>query len=415
MLSSYAFQLPADLIAQSPPQRRGDARMLLVEPGGGVCGEIPFREIVDLLRPGDRLVLNESRVLPARLQTIRTDTGGRVEILLLRPVDDGAGWLCMARPARRLRPGVQLKISPALGAAVTLGASANLGTSGAAGPVLTITRRGTDEEEGQIVISCELELSLVAQQWGVMPLPPYIQRKSVEPERAEQDRERYQTVYAAADPSGAGSVAAPTAGLHFSRTTLDRLTGKGIEISRVRLHVGPGTFQPPSDEQIAARRLHREFFQMPASVSREISVTRANGGRVIAVGTTALRVLETVARLQLPTLAAGVRKFGPGTHGQEPTFTGEARAVAGSWEVCGETRLFVAPPDSVSAVDGLLTNFHLPESSLLMLVASLMGADVWRRVYEHAVRRSLRFYSYGDCMLILPQLEAATHRDSERV
>jgi S-adenosylmethionine:tRNA ribosyltransferase-isomerase len=392
MASSYDFHLPDALIAQSPPQRRGDSRLLLVEPGQGVAGEIPFREISDVLHAGDRLILNESRVLPARLQTVRTDTGGRVEVLLLRPVDDGQGWLCMARPARRLRPGLQLRVMPPPGG------------NSRRPPILNILRRGNEDEDGQIVVGTKTNLATVAEQWGVMPLPPYIQRAESDQEQDTQDRARYQTVYAQADETGAGSVAAPTAGLHFSEATLLRLTAMGVSISRVSLHVGPGTFKPPSEEQIESRRLHREFFQMPATTSLEISDTRAAGGRVIAVGTTALRVLETVARLGLPDNAEGVVEF---ELGNDSSFCGEARAIAGSWEVLGETRLFISPPDRITAADGLLTNFHLPESSLLMLVAALMGDDIWRDVYAHAVQKTMNFYSYGDCMLILPGAHAA--------
>jgi len=315
MACSYDFHLPKELIAQSPPLKRGDSRLLLVEPQHGVKGEIAFREITGVLRPGDRLVLNESRVLPARLQTVRCDTGGQVELLLLRPVDGGEGWLCMARPARRLRPGLELRVTPAVG------------EGDGPGPILNILRRGTADEDGQVVVRCETDMATVAEAWGVMPLPPYIEREGKDSERDAEDRKRYQTVYAKADDSGAGSVAAPTAGLHFSETTMAKLAGLGVAFSRVSLHVGPGTFKPPSEDQIKNKRLHREFFHLPATVSREIGQTRADGGRIIAVGTTALRVLESVARLQLPAKAEGLRRFGDDEG--DSFFTGEARATDG--------------------------------------------------------------------------------------
>ncbi len=400
MDNSFEFELPTGLIAQEPPLRRGDSRLLLVEPHVGACGEMVFRELTNILRAGDRLVLNDSRVLPARLQTRREDTGGQVEILLLRPVADPelpGGWLCMARPARRLRPGVRLVLE-----------APPSGVSGGAADepaVLTVLRK--DDQSGQVVVGCEGNLAEVAEDWGVMPLPPYIRRDAASTEQDSHDRQRYQTVYAQADASGAGSVAAPTAGLHFSDETLKNLQAAGVELSRVSLHVGPGTFKPPSEEQIAARRLHREFFRLPAETSREMAATRAAGGRIIAVGTTALRVLESVQRLGLNSEGPDTRRFGATTSEPNPSFNGEAHLVDGHWEVAGETRLFISPPDKVSAADGLLTNFHLPGSSLLMLVASLMGEKIWRDVYTEAVQIEMRFYSYGDCMLILPGVKSS--------
>ena len=368
--ADFQFDLPEDLIAQSPPTRRGDSRLLLVEPGEGTVGERVFRDLPDLLRAGDLLVVNESRVLPARLDTVRADTDGRVEILLVRPTDRAGEWLAMARPARRLREGVRLQ---------------------AGDDVLEVTGK---TEEGMVTISGTRDPGAIAEDSGVMPLPPYIRRQADDP-RAAEDRTRYQTVFASDNP---GSVAAPTAGLHFSETTLAKLAERGVGLSTVTLHVGPGTFQPPSDEQIAARRLHREFFGLTSRTMEDIARTRSAGGRVIAVGTTTLRVLETVHRLDLDPDGPERRDF------EDPAgfFEGSAVRVRGNWAVSGSTRLFISPPDRVSCVDGLITNFHLPGSSLLMLVASVAGDSAWRKVYEHAVSERMRFYSYGDCMLILP-------------
>ncbi len=405
MTASYNFDLPEELIAQSPPKKRGDSRLMLVEPNVGVGGELVFRKLETVLRPGDRLVLNDSRVLPARLMTKREDTGGQVEILLLRPVADpelAGGWLCMARPARRLRPGVRLVLLPPPGGNETEPA------------VLTVLRKDDGLADGQVVVGCGTDLADVAEAWGVMPLPPYIRRAEASNEQDAGDRERYQTVYATADKTGAGSVAAPTAGLHFSDETLARLQAGGVQISRVSLHVGPGTFKPPSPEQIAARRLHREVFRLSARVSQELAETRAAGGRVIAVGTTALRVLESVHRLGLAADGPDQRDFLVTESEADPFFTGTARRLDGHWEVVGETRLFISPPDQVTAADGLLTNLHLPASSLLMLVASLMGPDVWQGVYAHAVQTRMRFYSYGDCMLILPGVGTAADTNEDR-
>lgn len=377
-VAPYTFDLPPALIAQEPSARRGDSRLLLVEPGRGVAGETPFRRLPEILAGGDLLVLNESRVLPARLATRRRDTGGRVEILLVRALAGPRIWQALARPARRLRAGIELALD-----------------GGDGGAVLTVRTR---HDDGTVEVEGSDDLADLAAANGAMPLPPYIERGQDDP-RSEADRERYQTVYARGE---AASVAAPTAGLHFSAATLERLRAAGIATATVRLHVGPGTFQPPTPEQAARRLLHGEVFRLPASTAREVAATRARGGRVVAVGTTTLRVLETVARIGLPAEAAAgeVRRFAE----EDAVFTGEAAAREGGWEVAGTTRLFIAPPDRVTCVDGLLTNFHLPGSSLLMLVAAVLGEETWPAVYEQAVDRRLRFYSYGDCMLALPGL-----------
>ncbi len=383
---TYDFPLPEDLIAQDPSPRRGDSRLLLVEPGRGVVGEQEFRRLPDVLRSGDLLVLNESRVLPARLLTTREDTGGQVEILLIRPSSAERTWLALARPQRRLRPGTRLV----------------LGEEGQPSVLEIIERR----DQGEVLVTGDVDPGALAEKWGVMPLPPYIRRDvgDFASERGQRDRRRYQTVFARPDDTGAGSVAAPTAGLHFSETVLTDLEAAGVGVARVSLHVGPGTFRAPSAEQISSRRLHREYFHLPGRTSALIAATRSAAGRVIAVGTTSLRVLETVARLQLPAKGSDRVSFGSNDGEGLPEFSGEAVRRKGNWEVGGETRLFLRPPDPVTAVDGLLTNFHLPGSSLLMLVAALAGEETWPGIYAHAVSQRFRFYSYGDCMLILPEL-----------
>lgn len=387
----YTFKLPEHLIAQEPAERRGSSRLMLAVPGSGPVGEAMFRQLPDLLREGDLLVVNESRVLPARLATRRTDSGGKVEILLLAPRADARRWQAMARPARRLRPGQTLAVMPPNG------------DEPAAPPLLTVEQRLAD---GTVEVSADQDLANLAESMGVMPLPPYIRREAGDV-HAAADRERYQTVYARRDRGGAGSVAAPTAGLHFSAAVLQGLEAAGVGRASVSLHVGPGTFQPPSSDQIAARRLHGEAFRLPAGTAAAVARTRAAGGRVVAVGTTSLRVLETAARLDLPSQGGADRIWGG-----ETGFTGTARFVDGAWEVAGTTRLFITPPDRVTAADGLLTNFHLPGSSLLMLVAALAGDPAWRRMYERAVAESMRFYSYGDCMLILPGLAPAAKTET---
>ena len=359
---------------------------MLVEPNVGPVSERVFRDLPSILKPGDLLVLNDSRVLPARLLTNRADTGGQVEILLIRPVESGT-WLAMAKPARRLRPGIQLSI-------------------GSKGDCLEIVNK---RDDGQVLVRSNPDPWKLAEDYGVIPLPPYIRRDDGDPqgdERSERDRRRYQTVYNLADNTGAGSVAAPTAGLHFSDKTMSALEERGINVARVSLHVGPGTFKPPTEEQIANGRLHREFFRFSAETHRSVKDTKAGGGRVIAVGTTSLRVLESISRLGLDTTSENQLDFGPTPENQDPFFTGSAiKNDKGHWKVNGMTRLFIQPPERVSAADGLLTNFHLPGSSLLMLVASLAGEDTWRQAYIEAVETKMRFYSYGDCMLLLPGLK----------
>lgn len=389
--TDFHFDLPPELIAQDPPARRGDSRLLLVDPQAGVAGERPFRGLGECLRAGDLLVVNESRVLPARLLTVREDTGGKVEILLIRPEAAKREWLALARPGRRLRQGTRLGV-------VKPGQDPD-----PAGPVLEIRER---LDQGQVRVTSEEDPGILAEKWGVPPLPPYIKREPEDQvsERGRRDRDRYQTVYAVPDGSGAGSVAAPTAGLHFSAATLEDLKTRGIDTARVSLHVGPGTFREPTEEQFAARRLHDEFFNLPVETARRIAQARRDGGRVIAVGTTSLRVLETVGRLDLPGLGPEKLTFGEDSEAGAPEFSGEAIRQGGHWMVRGRTRLFMRPPDQVVSVDGLITNFHLPGSSLLMLVASLVGENIWRSVYTYAVAQRMRFFSYGDCMLILSDL-----------
>lgn len=378
----YQFDLPEELIAQEPAARRDGSRLLVVGAGGRVDREVAFDGLPALLRKGDLLVLNESRVLPARLWCRREDTGGRIEILLVEPVGVDGAWKAMARPARRLRAGQVLRLADA---ADVVGEA----------PALTVLGR---DEDGFVTVTAP-DLPTLALRHGHMPLPPYIRRAVDGDAREAADRERYQTVFAAAEVAAARSVAAPTAGLHFTPAVLAALADRGVGTARVRLHVGPGTFQPPSPAQVAARRLHAEAITLPAATAAAVAATRAGGGRVIAVGTTALRVLESAARLLLPEDAADGTTWEADGDG---FFTGTAQRLGGHWEVTGSTRLFIAPPDTVTAADGLLTNFHLPGSSLLMLVAALAGEGAWRGIYREAVERRLRFYSYGDCMLLLP-------------
>lgn len=391
----FEYDLPADLIAQDPPSRRADSRLLVTERGAGVRCVHRFEALADLLRPGDLLVVNDSRVMPARLWVRKAGHGGRVELLLLHPANEPAGaWFALARPVRRLRPGTVLNLD---------------------GPAGVQSRHEAVEivaclTDGEVLVrSCDGEdLALTASRHGDVPLPPYIRRDPGAPDaarRRERDRERYQTVYARTDREGAGSVAAPTAGMHFDPGLLELLGSRGVVTAGLTLHIGAGTFRQPSAIQIASGRLHAERFSLPSATWAAVAACRARGARLIAVGTTSLRVLETVHRLGLPAAAV------PGTRlerrrmpsdAAHPVFEGVALRASDGWRVEGLTRLFIQPPDRVRAADGLLTNFHLPGSSLLRLVAAFTGTEAWRAAYREAVRRRFRFYSYGDAMLILP-------------
>ena len=341
-ISAFDYELPPEAIAQEPAEPRDAARLLRLSPGGGSPTDHVFRDLPLLLRRGDLLVVNRSRVFPARLLG-RRKGGGAAELLLLRDLGDDR-WDAFVRPGRRLRPGSVVTLEAGLSAVVE---------SGAVGP------------EGRRVIALRADTGSVAEaleRAGHVPLPPYIRR----PDRAE-DRERYQTVYAREK----GSVAAPTAGLHFTRELLDALRAEGIATAEVVLHVGPGTFRPVTVEDVEDHRLEPEPFLVPTETADALAAVRAAGGRVIAVGTTVVRTLEAAARDDR-TVAAGA----------------------------GETSLVIQPGFTFRAVDALVTNFHLPKSSLLLLVSALAGRERVLAAYAEALRRGYRFYSYGDAMLI---------------
>ncbi|MBA4377261.1 MAG: tRNA preQ1(34) S-adenosylmethionine ribosyltransferase-isomerase QueA [Gemmatimonas sp.] len=384
---AFHYDLPARLVAQSPAPRRTGSRLMLVARDGSVRGEGIFADLPSHLRAGDLLVANDTRVLPARLR-LRRASGGRVELLLERPLGDGR-WLALAQPMRRLKDGERLRPEDGDGA----------------DPAGEIEVVGRDAGGGLVVRACGGDLADLAQRRGETPLPPYIRRgPDTAPELAALDRERYQTVYAAAR----GSVAAPTAGLHFDAALLARLREAGVGWATVTLHVGSGTFRAPDADDLAHRRLHAERFTLPAATDAAVRRCRREGGRVVAVGTTSLRVLETVRRLGLDRDGPDRRRAEPATGIVPAAFEGEAAREGEGWRVSGLTRLFAAPPDAIAAADGLITNFHLPGSSLLMLLAAFLGgADRWRPAYARAVDGDWRFYSYGDAMLVLPDAVAA--------
>jgi S-adenosylmethionine:tRNA ribosyltransferase-isomerase len=344
LVASYAYDLPAGSIAQTPAERRHDARLLVV---GEAVEQRRIADLPELLSPGDLLVVNDTRVLPVRLFA-RKPTGGAVEILLLRPTTDG-GWQALVKPSSKVRPGT----------VVTLRRRGSEG-EGPSIRVGEILGEGTRAVQGE---SSPLDEDLL-NAWGELPLPPYIDRESLSP----ADRTRYQTVFAAHP----GAVAAPTAGLHFSEELLTRLRARGIQIAQVTLHVGPGTFRPVRTDTLAEHPMHAESYRVPHATAQAVRDAEQRGGRIIAVGTTSCRSLEAWHRAGRPT--------------------------DGAWR---QTDLFLHPGAPAQLALSLLTNFHLPSSTLLMLVASFLGRERALALYEDALAAGYRFYSYGDAMLIL--------------
>jgi S-adenosylmethionine:tRNA ribosyltransferase-isomerase len=335
--ADFSYPLPRELIANRPLPERGASRLLALDGASGALRDLAFRDLASLLRPGDLLVLNDTRVLPARLLG-RKASGGACELLLER-VLGGRRILAQARASKGLRPGTRVEL-PAGAVAVA------------------IARQGDLHE-----LELDREALPYFEAHGSVPLPPYVAR----PADAE-DRERYQTVYA----NEPGAVAAPTAGLHFDRGELARLAGAGIAIARLTLHVGAGTFMPLRSADIDAHRMHAERFRLPAATIAAIEAARRSGGRVVAVGTTVVRALE-------------------------------AAAARGRLAPCeGETDIFIRPGHRFRIVDALLTNFHLPESTLLVLVAAFAGRERVLAAYHHAIAMRYRFFSYGDAMFVTP-------------
>ncbi|MGV6847205.1 MAG: tRNA preQ1(34) S-adenosylmethionine ribosyltransferase-isomerase QueA [Marinibacterium sp.] len=367
-LSDFDFDLPDDLIATRPVTPRSAARLLVANGAGDDSGDgsgndsgndsgIVDSRVHDLpgfLRPGDRLVLNDTKVIPARLTGHRARPGpdgnptrARIEATLLAPGPDGT-WSALIRPLKKLRPGEEIVFAAGLAAAF----------EGSA--------------DGQGILRFNLDgdaFDAALARAGSMPLPPYIAAR-----RAADDRDRtdYQTVFA----RHAGAVAAPTASLHFDSALLDALTARGIATTRVTLHVGAGTFLPVKADDIRDHRMHAEWGRVSAGAAAEIAATKAAGGRVIPVGTTALRLIETAAR----------------------------GGTIAPWE--GDTDIFITPGFRFRAADALMTNFHLPRSTLMMLVSALMGVDRMRAIYAHAIAAQYRFFSYGDASLLIPPRRA---------
>lgn len=347
-LSDFDFDLPEELIATRPARPRSSARLLVAQ--GDTITDAVVTDICDWLNPGDLLVLNDTRVIPARLSGTRTrygaqgETSARIEVTLLEPRADGA-WQALLKPLKKVRDGEEVQFAAGLSAIVEA------------------------RHDGQATLRFNLagdDFDAALDRAGAMPLPPYIAAKRAADAR---DHEDYQTIWAARS----GAVAAPTASLHFDTAVMEGLARKGVQTCHVTLHVGAGTFLPVKVDDVTQHRMHAEWGQVSQNAAEEIEAARARGNRVIPVGTTALRLIETAAR-----------------------DTGRIAA----WE--GNTDIFIYPGFEFRVADALMTNFHLPKSTLMMLVSALMGADRIRSIYAHAINRKYRFFSYGDASLLIP-------------
>jgi S-adenosylmethionine:tRNA ribosyltransferase-isomerase len=338
--ADYDYDLPPDRIAQKPSEKRDESRLMVIDRTSGTIEHKTFRYLAELIPAGDAIVLNTTRVYRARLLGTR-DSGAPAEILLLKPLGDGR-YEAMVHPGGKLKPGRRVHVSPDLDI-----------------EILEATERRTRV----VKLRSTLPLDEAIERFGHVPLPPYIARADDAP-----DSERYQTVYA----SQTGSVAAPTAGLHFTDELLGKLAERGVKRADVVLHVGAGTFKPVEVDDPAEHQMHEESFTFPASAAATLNETRRSGNAIWAVGTTSVRVLESVAR-------------------DDGTFADKD----------GETRIFIRPPYRFRGVDHMITNFHLPRSTLIMLVAAFAGYDLTLRAYREAIDSEYRFYSYGDAMAII--------------
>ena len=337
--SDFYYDLPEELIAQHPAEPRDSSRLLVIDRKTGELSDKHFYDVIDYLKEGDVLVVNNTKVIPARLLGHRKGCTGEVEFLLLKRVDY-THWKCLVRPGKKLQIGAEVEFSPELSAVVT--------------------DRG---DEGERVVEFRFDgvFEDILARVGAMPLPPYIKEKL-------EDGSKYQTVYSKID----GSAAAPTAGLHFTKELLERIRAKGVKIVEILLHVGLSTFRPVKAENIEDHKMHEEYYEISEEAAREINAAKKEGRRVISVGTTSVRTLESAA-------------------------IGKGVVAAGS----GNTHIFIYPPYEFKIIDCLITNFHLPESTLLMLVSAFMGREQALAAYKHAVDERYRFFSFGDACLIL--------------
>ncbi len=345
-VEDFNYNLPEELIAQKPADKREESRMMVVERKSGKIFHAKFKDILDFLTPKDLIVINNSKVFPARLFGKKDGGNAKIEVLLIREIDEGI-WKVLLKPAKRMKIGGKVVFK-----------------EGIRGKVLHIL------DDGSRVMKFNLsgeEFFKFIFENGKIPLPPYIKEAKKLPE--DFHRKRYQTVFA----KKIGSVAAPTAGLHFSDTLLNKIKNRGINVCEITLHVGPGTFKPVTTSEIEKHKMDEEFYMVEKKTAEKINLHKKNGGKILAVGTTTTRTLETIALNHGGTLQ----------------------------EEVGFTNLFIYPPFKFKIVDKLLTNFHLPKSTLLMLVSAFASKELIMKAYSEAVEKKYRFYSYGDCMLIL--------------
>ena len=337
--SDFYFDLPEELIAQDPLEDRTSSRLLVLDKESGKTKHHVFRDILDMVGPGDCMVLNNTKVIPARLYGSKEDTGAGIEILLLKRLEKDI-WECLVKPGKKCKPGARIVFG-----------------DGRLKAEIKETK-----EDGNRLIAFEYEgiWEEVLDALGEMPLPPYITHKL-------QDKNRYQTVYAKYE----GSAAAPTAGLHFTRDLLEQIEAKGVKIAYVTLHVGLGTFRPVKVEDVTNHHMHSEYYEVTEETARIVNETKANGGRIICVGTTSCRTVES-ASTEDGVLHAG----------------------------CGNTEIFIYPGYKFKVLDALITNFHLPESTLVMLVSALAGKEQVLGAYEEAIKERYRFFSFGDAMFV---------------
>ena len=339
-VKDFDYELPEELIAQDPLEDRSSSRLMVLDKSTGDVEHRTFKDILEYLRPGDCLVINNTKVIPARLFGVKEGTNAKIELLLLKRKENDI-WETLVKPGKKAKPGTRI----VFGEGILIG------------EIIDVV------EEGNRLIQFQYEgiFEEILDQLGQMPLPPYITHQL-------QDKERYQTVYAKYD----GSAAAPTAGLHFTKELLKQVKAKGVDIAEVTLHVGLGTFRPVKVENVLDHHMHSEFYMVEEEQARLINETKKNGGRVISVGTTSCRTLESAADEE------GILHAGSG------------------W-----TEIFIYPGYQFKIIDGLITNFHLPESTLLMLVSALAGKEKIMHAYEEAVKERYRFFSFGDAMIII--------------
>ena len=382
----FYYDLPEELIAQDPLEKRDESRFMVIHRDTDEIEHRRFHDVIEYLNPGDCLVINDTKVIPARLLGEKEETGAAIEVLLLKdaseyadsskegtssenaePTKELAGkntrtWECLVKPGKKMKPGARVVF----------------GKDEATGEPLLSAEVLDTVEEGNRIIRFEFDgiWEEVLDKLGEMPLPPYITHKL-------QDKNRYQTVYAAHE----GSAAAPTAGLHFTKELLSEIEAKGIKIARLTLHVGLGTFRPVKVEKIEDHHMHTEYYELSQEAADIINETRRNGGRVISVGTTSTRTLETVGTLQ------GISKVS--SNGDGSARFQEIKPASG-W-----TNIFIYPGYEFKIVDSLITNFHLPESTLIMLVSAFYNRDAVMNAYEEAVKERYRFFSFGDSMFLL--------------